>query len=218
MGVLLDFGVDGLYCTTLNGCIEQLISDDNKREDPMQDQATTLKTISKFMSLVLRHQPGKIGLALDAAGWADVDDLLARAAAAGRAITRDQLDEVVATSDKRRFALSDDGRRIRANQGHSIDVDLGLAPLAPPAVLFHGTAARFVDSIRTTGLERRSRHHVHLTEDAAIGEAVGRRYGKPVVLRIAAAAMAARGHVFFRSANNVWLVESVPPEFIEVQA
>jgi len=177
-----------------------------------------LTTISKFMSLVLRHQPGRIGLVLDAAGWADISELLAHAAAAGRAITRDQLDEVVATSDKRRFALSDDGQRIRANQGHSIDVDLGLVPQPPPLVLFHGTAWRFVDSIRLTGLERRSRHHVHLTANAATGEAVGRRYGKPVILRIAAGQMAARGHVFFRSANDVWLVESVPPEFIEVQA
>ena len=175
-----------------------------------------LTTISKFMSLVLRHQPQHIGLALDAAGWAGVDDLLARAAAAGCVITRDELNEVVATSDKRRFALSDDGLRIRANQGHSIDVDLGLAPIAPPEWLFHGTASRFVDSILRTGLERRSRHHVHLTDKVAIGEAVGRRYGKAVILRVAAAAMEAQGHVFFRSANDVWLVDAVPPRFIEV--
>jgi putative RNA 2'-phosphotransferase len=180
-------------------------------------QNTKLTTISKFMSLVLRHQPEKIGLALDAAGWASVDDLLARAAAHGRGISRDELNEVVATSDKRRFALSDDGTRIRANQGHSVEVDLGLAPVAPPAVLLHGTASRFVDSILRTGLERRSRHHVHLTESPAIGEAVGRRYGKAVILRVAASTMAAQGYVFFRSANDVWLVEAVPPQFIEVQ-
>ena len=174
-----------------------------------------LTAISKFMSLVLRHRPAKIGLSLDGAGWADVDDLLARAVAAGRAITRDQLNEVVATSDKRRFALSDDGLRIRANQGHSIEVDLGLDPVSPPEILFHGTASRFVGSVMATGLERRSRHHVHLTEDVEIGEAVGRRYGKPVILRIAAGAMAAQGHVFFRSANGVWLVEAVPAAFIE---
>lgn len=179
------------------------------------DKNKELTTISKFMSLVLRHQPGHIGLSLDEAGWAGIDDLIARAGAAGRAITRHQLNEVVATSDKRRFALSEDGQRIRANQGHSIDVDLGLEPLAPPAFLFHGTAARFVDSILGTGLERRSRHHVHLTEDVVIGEAVGRRYGKPVILRIAAGEMAAQGHVFYRSANNVWLAETVPPQFIE---
>ena len=177
-------------------------------------KSNELTTISKFMSLVLRHQPERIGLSLDGGGWADIDDLLARAAVAGRPVSRDQLNEVVATSDKRRFALSDDGVRIRANQGHSIDVDLGLEPLAPPDVLFHGTASRFVDSVLRTGLERRSRHHVHLTEDVAIGEAVGRRYGKPVILRIAAGAMAAQGHVFFRSANDVWLVEAVPPQFI----
>ena len=177
-----------------------------------------LTTISKFMSLVLRHQPQRIGLTLDAAGWTSVDELLARAAAAGRAITRDELNEVVATSDKRRFALSDDGLRIRANQGHSIDVDLGLTPMAPPEWLLHGTASRFVDSIQRTGLERRSRHHVHLTEDAAIGEAVGRRYGQAVILRVAAGEMAAQGHVFFHSANDVWLVDAVPPKFIEVPA
>jgi putative RNA 2'-phosphotransferase len=182
----------------------------------MRTDNTELTTISKFMSLVLRHEPAKIGLALDAAGWVDVDELLARAAAAGRAITRDQLNEVVATSDKRRFALSDDGLRIRANQGHSIEVELGLEPQQPPGLLFHGTASRFVESILVTGLERRSRHHVHLTEDIAIGEAVGRRYGKPVILRIAAGAMVAQGHVFFRSANGVWLVESVPPQFIVI--
>ena len=179
---------------------------------------TELTTISKFISLVLRHQPGLVGLELDAAGWADVDDLLARAATAGRAITRDQLNDVVATSDKRRFALSDDGTRIRANQGHSVDVDLGLEPVQPPAFLFHGTASRFVESILATGLERRSRHHVHLTEDIAIGEAVGRRYGKPVILRVAAGVMASHGHVFFRSANGVWLVESVPSCFIEAMS
>ena len=179
---------------------------------------TELTTISKFMSLALRHQPQHIGLELDDAGWADVEDLLARAATAGRAITRDQLNEVVATSDKRRFALSDDGTRIRANQGHSIDVDLGLVPLQPPEFLFHGTAWRFVESIMATGLERRSRHHVHLTEDIAIGEAVGRRYGKPVILRVAASRMAAQGQVFFRSANGVWLVASVPSSFIEVMS
>ena len=176
-----------------------------------------LTTISKFMSLVLRHQPQHIGLTLNAAGWADVADLLARAGGAGRAITRDQLNEVVATSDKRRFALSDDGLRIRANQGHSVEVDLGLPPVTPPEFLFHGTASRFVASVMATGLERRSRHHVHLTEDVTIGRAVGARYGVPVILRIAAGEMAAHGHVFFRSANDVWLVEEVPARFIEVQ-
>ena len=177
-----------------------------------------LTTISKFMSLVLRHQPQHIGLRLDGAGWAEIDDLLARAATAGRVFTRDQLNEVVATNDKRRFALSDDGLRIRASQGHTVDVDLGLAPLQPPEVLFHGTASRFLESVLATGLERRSRHHVHLTDDPATGEAVGRRYGQPVILRIDAGAMAAQGHAFFRSANGVWLVEAVPARFIEVTA
>lgn len=179
-------------------------------------QKSELTTISKFMSLVLRHQPEKIGLELDAAGWTHIDDLLRLAAEAGRTISRDQLNEVVATSDKQRFALSDDGLRIRANQGHSVEVDLGLTPLAPPDVLYHGTASRFLDSVLATGLERRSRHHVHLTAQADTAIAVGRRYGAPILLRVAAGAMAGRGHVFRCSANGVWLVEAVPAEFIEV--
>ena len=173
---------------------------------------------SKFISLVLRHQPEKIGLQLDGNGWADIDELLRQAGKAGKNISRALLEEVVADNGKQRFVISDDGKRIRANQGHSIEVDLGLAPLRPPESLFHGTASRFVDSILATGLERRSRHHVHLTESATTAEAVGRRYGQLVMLRIASGAMAAQGHVFFRSANDVWLVESVPPRFIEVVA
>ena len=172
---------------------------------------------SKFMSLVLRHDPSAAGVTLDEGGWCDINALLHGMAVARHRITRVDLLDIVRSDSKQRYAISDDGLRIRANQGHSIDVDLGLAPLPPPPVLFHGTAWRFVDSICLTGLERRSRHHVHLTANSATGEAVGRRYGKPVILRVAAGQMAARGHVFFRSANDVWLVESVPPEFIEVQ-
>ncbi len=175
-----------------------------------------LTTISKFMSLVLRHRPDRIGIALDSAGWTDIADLLARAVAAGRHITRDDLNEVVATNDKRRFALSDDGLRIRANQGHSVDVELCLESVAPPALLFHGTASRFVASVMATGLHKRSRHHVHLTETFATAKAVGTRYGVPVILRIDAAAMAAQGHLFYKTDNDVWLVDAVPPNFLGV--
>ena len=181
----------------------------------MMKKTTELTTISKFMSLVLRHQPQKIGLQLDPAGWARVDDLLRLSAAAGRPVTHDDLVDVVTTSDKQRFALSEDGLRIRANQGHTIEVDLDLPVLVPPDALFHGTARRFLDAILREGLSRRARHHVHLTANRETAIAVGTRYGAPVLLRIDAARMYADGHVFRCSANGVWLAEGVPAPYLE---
>ncbi len=178
-------------------------------------EAAKLKHISKLLSLGLRHAPETIGLELDAHGWADVDQLLARAAQHGTAVTRAQLDAVVSTSDKQRFALSDDGSRIRANQGHSISsIDLGLAPSEPPALLYHGTAERFVDAIRAGGLRPGSRQHVHLSRDAGTASTVGARHGRPVVLEVDAAAMHSAGYFFFVSANSVWLADAVPAAFI----
>ncbi|GLH78425.1 hypothetical protein SSBR45G_33340 [Bradyrhizobium sp. SSBR45G] len=145
--------------------------------------------LSKFLSLVLRHQPETIGLVLDAQGWAVIDELIARAAAAGTAFSRADLEQVVATSDKKRFTVSEDGLRIRAAQGHSVTVELGLAPREPPAVLYHGTATRFVEAIMAQGLTPQSRQQVHLSLDEATAVNVGRRHGKPVVLRVDAAAM-----------------------------
>lgn len=175
-----------------------------------------LTSISKFISLVLRHEPERIGLTLDPAGWASVDDLLAKAAAAGRVFSRDCLHEIVATSDKQRFALSEDGLSIRANQGHSIEIELGLPVVTPPNVLYHGTATRFSEAILRSGLERRARHHVHLTQDIGTAVSVGQRYGAPVILRIDARRMVEQGHEFRCSANGVWLVDHVPPEFLEL--
>jgi putative RNA 2'-phosphotransferase len=170
---------------------------------------------SKFLSLVLRHRPEEIGLALDREGWADVDELIERARASGMGITRDIVLEIVRTSDKQRFALDAAGRRIRANQGHSIEVDLGLEPVEPPRLLFHGTARSFLPSIRDAGLHAAERQYVHLSQDEATAIKVGRRHGPPVVLRIDALGMRQAGHVFFRSTNGVWLTEAVPSEFIE---
>jgi putative RNA 2'-phosphotransferase len=181
----------------------------------MMKKTTELTTISKFMSLVLRHQPQKIGLVLDPAGWASVDDLLRLSAAAGRPFTHDDLVDVVMTSDKQRFALGEDGLRIRANQGHTVDVELDLAALVPPDVLFHGTARRFLDAILREGLSRRARHHVHLTANRDTAIAVGTRYGAPALLRIDAARMHADGHVFRCSANAVCLAEAVPARYLE---
>src|SRR5262249_29693794 len=175
----------------------------------------SLVETSKFLSLVLRHRPEAIGMTLDDEGWIDVDVLLAAAARHGRSISRDQLADVVATNDKQRFSFSPDGRSIRANQGHSIDVDLALAPLEPPELLYHGTVERFIPSIREKGLIRGQRHHVHLSGDRETAARVGQRRGKPVVLIVESGRMHRAGHQFFRSANGVWLTDTVPPEFLK---
>jgi putative RNA 2'-phosphotransferase len=177
----------------------------------------SLMQVSKFLSLVLRHDPGKIGLRLDPAGWAEVGELLSAAEAAGVRIDRETLERVVGENDKRRFALSPDGTRIRASQGHSVSVDLGLARQTPPEVLYHGTATRFVDSIHDNGLHSASRTHVHLSADEVTARAVGQRHGRPVVLTIATGRMHRDGHPFFRSENGVWLTDAVPAEYIGLE-
>lgn len=181
----------------------------------MTPAAIRHRKVSKFLSLVLRHRPGRIGLVLDAQGWADIDALIARAGEHGMALTREEILDVAATSDKQRFALDDSRRRIRANQGHSVDVDLGLEPREPPAVLYHGTAETNLAAIRIEGLKPGRRQHVHLSPNAATATAVGQRHGRPVVLRVAAGRMWAAGFELYRSENGVWLTDAVPPEFIE---
>jgi putative RNA 2'-phosphotransferase len=151
---------------------------------------------------------------LDQQGWAQVDELLEKANAHGVSLTPELLREIVEQNDKRRFALSDDGRRIRANQGHSIQIALGLEPVEPPALLYHGTATRFVDSIRQTGLRPGKRQHVHLSTDEETATAVGRRHGKPIIIIIKAGEMHAAGHSFYLSANGVWLTDGVSPEYL----
>lgn len=170
---------------------------------------------SKLLSLILRHNPGRIGLTLDSAGWADLGELVEQAQRHGIRLDEPTVLEVVEHNDKKRFTLSEDGRRIRAAQGHSIPVDLGLPEVEPPELLFHGTAARNVESIRARGLHPGRRQHVHLSPDAQTAVRVGQRHGEPVVLRIASGAMHRAGHVFHVSENGVWLTASVPPEFIE---
>ena len=169
---------------------------------------------SKFLSLVLRHEPGKFGVVLDEAGWTSVAAVLEACQTHGHAIDRAQLDALVAASSKKRFAFDETGTRIRASQGHSVEVGLGYEPAVPPARLFHGTASRFVESIRATGLIKGQRHHVHLSADETTAVSVGQRHGRPVVLIIDAAAMTTSGISFFVSASKVWLVEHVPARFI----
>jgi putative RNA 2'-phosphotransferase len=172
--------------------------------------------ISKLLSLGLRHDPAALGISLDSAGWTNVSAVLRGLAARNERVSEEELEEIVSTSDKQRFALSPDGERIRANQGHSIDVDLGLPRREPPESLFHGTVDRFVDAIRREGLLRRARTHVHLSEEEDTAQIVARRRaGVTVILRIRARAMRDAGHAFYMSHNGVWLTEKVPPEFLE---
>lgn len=170
--------------------------------------------ISKFLSQILRHRPDKIGLNLDENGWADVAELLEKAAEKGTVIDRETLQVVVDTNDKKRFAFSDDGLRIRASQGHSIDIDLDLKPQAPPEILFHGTAESSLKSIRREGLLPMRRQHVHLSKDLETAQKVGGRHGKAVVLTIKTGEMARQRFKFYLSDNGVWLTETVPASFI----
>lgn len=177
----------------------------------------TAVKISKFLSLVLRHQPEKIGLQLDAAGWVAVENLLAACHAHGQPITREQLQTVVVQNDKQRFALSPDGSRIRANQGHSVEIELGYEPATTPALLYHGTAERFLASIQARGLLKGQRHHVHWSADTETARQVGQRHGKAVVLTVQAAQMQQNGFAFYVSANGVWLTEHVPVSYLVFQ-
>jgi putative RNA 2'-phosphotransferase len=179
----------------------------------MQDRRVK---VSKFLSLVLRHQPDRIGLKLDPAGWVSVEELLEACQSHGFPLTKSELGAVVAGSDKQRFSFSDDRLQIRANQGHSVNVDLGYQPTAPPEDLYHGTVERFLISILDGGLSKGKRHHVHLSADLDTAQKVGARRGIPVILRVMSGRMHRDGYLFFRSENGVWLTDKVPPEYLEV--
>jgi putative RNA 2'-phosphotransferase len=174
--------------------------------------------VSKFMSKVLRHAPESVGLTLDEAGWVEVDRFLEASAAHGVRFTRQELEEVVANNDKQRFALDEDEGRwwIRANQGHTVEVELGLPEATPPARLFHGTHPNALRVILAEGLKRMQRHHVHLSKDVQTAIKVGARRGRPVLLSVDAAQMSQDGVKFYVSANGVWLVDEVPARYLSV--
>lgn len=174
------------------------------------------KRLSKFLSLILRHQPEKLDITLDANGWGSVSEIIQKMNDRGMNVDLDQVVAVVENNDKQRFSLSHDHQRIRANQGHSIKVDLELTPQEPPEILFHGTATKNLASIRANGLSPGNRQHVHLSWDEETAVKVGQRHGKPVVLKIRAGDMHREGHVFFLSENKVWLTGLVPPGYLEV--
>jgi putative RNA 2'-phosphotransferase len=171
--------------------------------------------LSKFLSYVLRHDPGAVGIDLDRQGWVDLDLLVERCRAHGEPLSRAVIEALAHASGKRRIEISEDGRRVRAFQGHTVDVDLAHDPVRPPEHLFHGTVAASLPAIRASGLERMARHHVHLSPDAETARIVGGRRGRPVVLSVAAGRMHEDGHTFYLTGNGVWLTEHVPPAYIE---
>lgn len=173
-----------------------------------------LKHISKFMSLVLRHNPTTIGLRLDESGWADVHELLHKMNAKGLELNTEILETIVEKNDKKRFAFNADHSKIRASQGHSLEVNLDIPAAVPPDILYHVTTERFLESILTEGLKKRSRQHVHLSATIDTATSVGARRGKPIILLINAKAMFHAGWVFYLSENKVWLTDAVPPQYI----
>jgi putative RNA 2'-phosphotransferase len=173
-----------------------------------------LVRVSKYLSLHLRHEPEKLGLTLQPGGWVEVETLLDACRRHSCPLTRDELNEVVANNDKKRFAFDDSGSRIRVSQGHSVEIDLQLESAVPPDVLYHGTATKSLESVLAKGLEKMARHHVHLSKTPEEARKVGARHGKPVVLVVDAAAMHKAGILFFVSANAVWLTDEVPPQYL----
>ena len=172
------------------------------------------KKISKFLSYILRHHPELIDLNLDEKGWANVNEIIAKSANDNQGFTFEELNEIVETNDKKRFVFNEDKTRIRANQGHSIGIDLNLKPQQPPELLYHGTAQANVDSILKNGIEKRSRQHVHLSLDIETATKVGMRHGKPIILTISTGKMFKDGILFYLSENNVWLTDFVNPCYI----
>jgi putative RNA 2'-phosphotransferase len=174
-----------------------------------------LTRTSKFLSYVLRHNPEALNLTLDPGGWADVETLIERARAEGRSLSRSRIKHLITAGDKTRFTLSDDESQIRANYGHSIEVNLDLTPTAPPDELYHGTAESALSSIRAEGLRPQSRQYVHLSPTPEEATSVGRRHGRPVVLMIDAPALHAAGCTLYQSTDTVWLTRRVPVRFLQ---
>lgn len=174
-----------------------------------------LTHISKFLSLVLRHQPETIGIQLDQNGWTDVKELIEKANDNGINLDRDTLNHIVATNSKKRFAFNETHDKIRASQGHSIDIELGYESQKPPEILYHGTSEKSVQSIIDKGLEKQSRQHVHLSSDIETAIKVGQRHGKPFVFKVLAEQMYTDNFQFFISDNGVWLTENVPAKYLK---
>jgi len=172
------------------------------------------KRIGKFLSLVLRHNPDKIGLELDEQGWANVKELIEKCKKHRYHFSMEDLIEIVETNDKKRYSFNEKKNKIRANQGHSIDIDLALSPIDPPEYLYHGTATRFLASILEKGIIKGSRQHVHLSKDKDTAVKVGSRHGKPIILTVMSGKMHQDGILFYKSDNGVWLTDYVDVKYI----
>lgn len=172
--------------------------------------------ISKFLSLILRHKPEEVGLTLDENRWANISALQKACADYGKPFTFQELEETVATNDKKRFSFNETKTKIRANQGHSLDIEIEFEKKTAPEILYHGTAEKSVPAILENGLRKMRRHHVHLSADMETARKVGARHGKPIIFQIKTKAMLAEGFECFVSANGVWLIAEVPPQFLEV--
>lgn len=180
----------------------------------------TAKSVSKFLSLVLRHSPETIGLKLDENGWADVEELIEKCnkQESQNQMTAELLDYVVENNDKKRFAFNDDKTKIRASQGHSISVELNLNEAEPSEFLYHGTVEKFLDNIKKEGLQKMSRQHVHLSKDEETAIKVGSRRGSPQILIVRSGEMFRDGFKFYLSENDVWLTDEVPAKYIEFKS
>lgn len=174
------------------------------------------KIISKFLSLLLRHKPEKIGLTLDKNGWAIVEELINKSKKTGVLFSKEDLELIVKTNDKQRFAFNEDKTKIRASQGHSIqDVEILTETHTPPPFLYHGTVAKFITSIKEIGLQKMNRQHVHLSLDKETAIKVANRRGKPIILTINTDKMYKEGYLFYLSENGVWLTDNIPSHFIQ---
>lgn len=176
----------------------------------------SLDKLSVFISLVLRHKPDAAGIKLDEHGWARVEELIKGIKSTGRKIDMALLEEIVRTDSKQRYSFNEDKTFIRANQGHSVPVDVELKEQAPPEFLYHGTADRFLESIMTEGLKPMNRLYVHLSGDIKTAEKVGKRHGKPVILKVHSGSMSQNGIKFYLSENNVWLTKRVDAKYLEL--
>ena len=176
----------------------------------------SLKSLSKYISLLLRHDPGAAGLTLDAHGWVRVRDLCAALEERHQRLDLDLIEHMMATSDKPRWELSPDQKYIRALHGHSVALEFDYAPAAPPEVLFHGTVRKFLEPIREQGLIPGERQFVHLAETTSAAAEVARRRGRPVILHVDAARMTADGHAFYHTASGIWLTAHVPPTYLTI--
>lgn len=194
-----------------NRCCDRSNPEQRKEPDKMG-----LTETSKFLSLILRHKPEVIGISLDEHGWAEVDELIAGINRT-RKFDKEMLEEIVRTDSKQRYSFNEDKTLIRANQGHSIPVDVQLDAVKPPETLWHGTGEKYVSSIDQIGLISKSRLYVHISGDIETAYKVGQRHGKPVIYKVLAGKMSEDGYTFYRSKNGVWLIKEVPVRYLEKQ-